>query len=72
MYFFFSLLKTTINDDIHKFPCNFRTLSKMQPVLCIEHLCQPPIYQKGKVDCIKIDVQQRASNKKVGFIYSIQ
>lgn len=72
MYFFFSLSKTTINDDIHKFPCNFRTLSKMQPVLCIEHLCQRPIYQKGKVDCIKIDVQQRASNKKVGFIYSIQ
>ena len=43
----------------------------MQPVLCIEHLGQPPIYQKGKVDCIKIDVQQRASNKKVGFIYRI-
>lgn len=26
---------------------------------------QTPIYRKGKVECIKVDVVQRASNKKV-------
>ncbi|CAC5398901.1 EIF2D [Mytilus coruscus] len=49
-----------------------RILSKMQPVLCIEHVGQPPTYQKGKVEGIKLDIQQRASNKKVTLIENIE
>ncbi|XP_071140229.1 eukaryotic translation initiation factor 2D-like [Mytilus edulis] len=49
-----------------------RILSKMQPVLCIEHAGQTPTYQKGKVEGIKLDIQQRASNKKVTLIENIE
>lgn len=54
-------------EDLYK-----RILNKMQPVLCIEYQGQPPVYQKGKVEGIKIDVQQRSSNKKVTIVENVE
>ena len=40
-------------------------MEKMQPGCLIQFPGKPPILKKGKVDPIKLDVEQRGSKKKV-------
>lgn len=50
-----------------------RLLSKMTPVHRVVFPGQQtPIYRKGKVECIKVDVIQRASNKKVTLVENLE
>ncbi|KAL3868819.1 hypothetical protein ACJMK2_041578 [Sinanodonta woodiana] len=49
-----------------------RFTSKMQPVHEITFPGQPPVLKKGKVEPIRIDVVQRASNKKITLVENLE
>ena len=42
-----------------------RIIEKLQPGCLIQFAGKPPIVKKGKIDPIKLDVEQRGSKKKV-------
>ncbi|XP_071117777.1 eukaryotic translation initiation factor 2D-like [Haliotis cracherodii] len=49
-----------------------RVVDKMQPAFQLEFSGKPPVLKKGKIEPIKLSVEQRASNKKATVIDNLE